>query len=128
MVLDAADCYRVFMKKFGPLLREFRRKSGKSLRRVASHLEITPTKLSAIERGYRMTMKWSELLETARYLKADLRALVEAMAHDDGCVKLSIVATGDNAKALAVELAARWYSLSEDEARRVLDVLGASAS
>jgi len=67
---------------FGKLLREKRKKAGYSLAGLAGVLGLTPTSISAIERGVEGPLNAKQITRAARLIEADADELLAAAEKD----------------------------------------------
>lgn len=111
-------------RKFGDLLRERRKASGKTMLEVSEFLGISVPYLSDVERGQRSPFAVERIQMLADFLGADARALVDAAAASRGHVVLDVSAEDPAEKAaLATSLARAWPALTDDVLRRIRKII-----
>lgn len=114
---------------FGALLRASRERSGKSLRQLAAHLDLSSAHLSFVGRGQNRPLKEADIKRAAAFLGADERALLAAAIETRGVAKLAAVGVSDRHLVVGAALARAWRELTQEQLEAIAAVIeGAEVS
>lgn len=109
----------------GRAIRTRRLELGIGLRELAARISVTPAYLSDIEKGSRTPIDEKVGL-LARELVADENEWLGMAARSRGSIELAMsAAPGHSARdEAALALHRRWDTMSEEEAERIMEILG----
>jgi len=108
---------------FGELLREARKRGGKTLGDVADFLGFKVSYISDIEHGRRPPWPAAKVIAVAGFLGFDEMALLRAAAEARGAVELDARNASKAKLQLGAALARSWSGLSDEQAARIAHVL-----
>jgi len=77
-------------RRFGDVLRQFRRKADKTLGQVARMLDISTVYLSDVERGNRKPFTRERILKIAEFLQVDANDLLKVADRERGVIEYDI--------------------------------------
>ena len=81
-------------RRFGDVLRQFRREANKTLGDVARMLEVSTVYLSDVERGNRKPFTRERILKIAKFLHKDSGPLLQAADRERGVIEYDIKHAG----------------------------------
>lgn len=109
--------------EFGRALRAAREAAGLSLVEGAAKIGISHPYLSQVERGERAPLSAEHIATAAEVLGANLDALLAARARARGVAEIPTDGSSPRLNELAIHLMICWADLTEEQARRIADVL-----
>ena len=77
-------------RRFGEVLRQLRRESGKTLGDIARLLHVSTVYVSDVERGNRKPFARERILKIADYLNKDPKPLLSAADNEKGVIEYEI--------------------------------------
>lgn len=111
------------MGEFGAYIRKIREQANKSMRAVADAVGVSVVYISDIERGRRNPPQEEKLLKMAAFLDIDIKDIREMAAKERRCVELELSENDCIISDVALTLARRWDSITDEEASQILKIL-----
>lgn len=111
-------------REFAKLARQARLQARVTLREVAEALGMSVAYVSEVERGNRPTPSMQRAELWARAVKTDPETLVRAACADLEMVELTVDHLPQHQREVALALGRAYDGLSEEQARRILEILG----
>lgn len=113
-------------EKFGPTLRTIREGARVTMSQLARELGVSVPYLSDVERSHRGPLSPDRLRRACAFLKLTPTAastLEDAAAKYRGYFELAAASLSPEKRELGAALARRWETVSEDQARKLREVL-----
>jgi len=98
---------------FGDLLRNTRKKAGKSMLDLAQHLGVSVVFISDVERGNRAPFTSDKILKVAELLEVDPEPLLQVAAETRGTFELDATQVSGKAREVGAVLMRGWTELNE---------------
>ncbi|WP_437982910.1 helix-turn-helix domain-containing protein [Sorangium sp. So ce117] len=114
------------MNPFGTLLRDLRRKAGKTLEDVAQTLEVSIPYVSDVERGNRAPFSPGKIYAVASLLKVDPERLLVAAAESRGAFELDPKKSQLH-REVGAALMRGWSELTDAELEKIRAIVGRHA-
>lgn len=109
--------------EFGHLLRNLRRKSGKTMHQIADHLGVSIVFISDVERGNRHPFTPDRVIKTAQFLKINPEPLLLAAAKVRGAFELDATGVSGKARQVGAALMRGWADLDENDLDKIAQIM-----
>ena len=111
---------------FGGLLREIRKQAGKTLKKLAVHMDWSVVYLSDIERNKRNPPNPGDIKKICDFFGCQVTPLIDMANKQRNRVELNIGSKDGPVTDAALMLARRWTELTEEDAREIMAILNKS--
>ena len=108
---------------FGQRIRRIREQSKKSMRDLAKALGVSIVYISDIELGHRNPPTGEKLDKIADFLQLDRKDVAEWAMQERGYIEIGLKDTRTPMSNVALALARRGDSLTEEEASQILEII-----
>ena len=108
---------------FGNLLRNTRKKAGKSILDVAQHLGVSVVFISDVERGNRAPFTSDKILKVAELLDVDPEPFLQAAAETRGSFELDATQVSSKARQVGAALMRGWTELNEKDLETIAQIV-----
>jgi transcriptional regulator with XRE-family HTH domain len=108
---------------FGELLRDTRKKAGKSMLDLARGLDVSVVFISDVERGNRAPFTSEKILKVAELLDVDPEPLLQAAAETRGAFELDATQVSGKARQVGAALMRGWTELNEKDLDMIAQIV-----
>jgi len=110
-------------REFGDVLREARKKAGKSMLDLANRLDVSIVFISDVERGNRAPLSPEKILKVSDLLGIDPEPLLQAAAENRGRFELDATQVSGKARQVGAALMRGWTELNEKDLDQIAQII-----